>query len=81
MACPREAFLFVWFYKQQGRSVRDACSGAIVNVLVTQVDPPFCHVELAFEDGDQRHEESQGEHAAAHLRPPVLHMHQDPGVV
>lgn len=51
MACPREAFLFVWFYKQQGRSVRDACSGAIVNVLVTQVDPPFCHVELAFEDG------------------------------
>jgi len=51
MSCPRETYLLVWFYRQNKKSVRDVCSGAIVNILVTHVDPPFCHVELAFEDG------------------------------
>lgn len=51
MSWPRETHLLVWFYRQNKKSVRDVCSGAIVNILVTQVDPPFCHVELAFEDG------------------------------
>jgi hypothetical protein len=51
MSRPRESYLLVWFYKQKKQDVRDVCSGAIINILVTKLDPPFCHVELAFEDG------------------------------
>ena len=51
MPRPRESCLLVWFYKQKKQDVRDVCSGAIINILVTKLDPPFCHVELAFEDG------------------------------
>jgi hypothetical protein len=51
MSLPRESYLLVWFYKQKKQDVRDVCSGAIINILVTKLDPPFCHVELAFEDG------------------------------
>jgi hypothetical protein len=51
MSYPRETYLLVWFYRQNKKSMHDVCSGAIVNIVISQIDPPFCHVELAFEDG------------------------------
>lgn len=47
----QDSELLVWFYKQTKNSLSDICSGAIVNILVTNIDPPFCHVELQFDDG------------------------------
>ena len=52
MSCEKESsYLFVWFYSQTKKNLHDMCSGAIINIIVTKIDPPFCHVELAFEDG------------------------------
>lgn len=51
MACKHEKILYVWFYTQTKNSPTDVCSGAIINILMTKIDPPFCHVELQFDDG------------------------------
>lgn len=53
MSCLQESpsYLLVWFYMQTKKNLREVCSGAIINIVVSKVDPPFCHVELAFDDG------------------------------
>jgi hypothetical protein len=44
-------FLNIWFYQQKTVTWSQMCRGAIVNVIVSKTCPPYCHVELAFEDG------------------------------
>jgi hypothetical protein len=44
-------FLNIWFYQQKTVTWSQMCRGAIVNVIVSKTCPPYCHVELAFDDG------------------------------
>jgi hypothetical protein len=44
-------FLNIWFYKQKTVTWEQIYRGAIANVIVSKVCPPYCHVELAFDDG------------------------------
>jgi hypothetical protein len=45
------SFLNIWFYQQKTVTWSQMCRGAIVNVIVSKTCPPYCHVELAFDDG------------------------------
>jgi hypothetical protein len=43
--------LYVWFFCQKQVTWRQLRDGAVVNCLLSYASPPYCHVELAFEDG------------------------------
>ena len=43
--------LFIWFFRQHGTTWKQLRNGAFVNTIVSYISPPYCHVELAFEDG------------------------------
>lgn len=43
--------LDIWFYQQKTVTWSQMCRGAIANVIVSKTCPPYCHVELAFDDG------------------------------
>jgi len=43
--------LSVWFFSQKRVTWTQLRNGAFVNSIVSYASPPYCHVELAFEDG------------------------------